>query len=171
MPAQAQADMIIGGKYYKRGQFITKGDQELINKQGVGAFKVTSVVKLRLATFAVRVANVARRNVLFAAAWYRNQVRRNIETPTATFGPSKPGEYLHRMTGRLHKSIFLRTRATTYAAIGEVGTNVQHKGFAYGQYWETEGDRSFLQRTLNENAATIRKMLVAPAKTLESIKS
>ena len=63
---------------------------------------------------------------------------------------SKPGEFPRADTTRLMKSV-------TFSQVGteaRIGTNL-----GYGLLLETEFDRSFLVRTLNEMRSTIKKIL------------
>lgn len=90
------------------------------------------------------------------------KVRQNISIPTATYGPSSPGEFPHLDSGDLKKSIFYDVRPTGKSVwkIGYkekrliVGTDLR-----YGLYHEYQTGRSFLRRTFNEELPFLRRTL------------
>lgn len=90
------------------------------------------------------------------------KVRENISTPTATYGPSRPGEFPHLVTGRLKESIFYRVEPTGrhVSKIGYkekrviIGTDLK-----YGLYHEYTTGRSFLRRTFAEEAPFLKATL------------
>lgn len=87
-----------------------------------------------------------------AAEFLRGQIVRNISTSTRQYGPSAVGEFPHVDTGKLRQSIFA-TRATESDPSCIVGTNL-----VYGRVHEIK--RSFLRRTLYENLARLRRIVL-----------
>lgn len=87
-----------------------------------------------------------------AAEFLRGEIVRNISIPTRTQGPSREGEFPHADTGKLRQSIF-STRATEQDPSCVVGTNL-----VYGRVHEIK--RSFLRRTLYENLARLRRIVL-----------
>ena len=100
---------------------------------------------------------VAKRRVLKAANFLQQRIRRNISKSTRNLGPSKPGEYPHRKTGHLHKTIFRRPVSSLAGPAQDVGTKV-----GYGVTHEL-GERPFITRTYYEQAAVIKSILMGGA--------
>jgi len=95
-------------------------------------------------------------------------ITKNISTAvTVGYGPkggrvvtgrSRPGEYPHAETTQLMKTLFSDVRTNQDGSVdGFVGTPL-----SYGLILETRMDRSFLVRTLNEQANNIGLILTAP---------
>src|SRR5690348_15462037 len=84
--------------------------------------------------------------LLTAGQALRKKVVKNSSIPTSTFGPSKPGEMPHSLTGRLRQSIFC-DKAPGPMILGvpsmevRIGTNLK-----YGLLHEYVTGRSFLRR-------------------------
>lgn len=83
--------------------------------------------------------------------YVRTRTVLNISIPTATYGPSKPGEYPHADTGRMRNDVFRNVNANELYAI--VATSLD-----YGKKHEIFTGRSWLRRTLKEQIGAIRKI-------------
>jgi len=83
----------------------------------------------------------------------RGRIVKNISVPTATNGPSRPGEFPHADTGRLRQTIFWKKVGKLRYVLGTP--------LYYGMLHEFKTGRSFLRRTTIENQALIRRILVS----------
>lgn len=91
------------------------------------------------------------------------QAQFNVSIPTAMAGPSRPGEYPHLETGKLHDEMYWRLDRDRKGLVLFVGTNaIGPDGFDYGLFHEYTSGRSFLRRTLGQMWQGIRKQLSAP---------
>ena len=99
----------------------------------------------------------------------KSQTIKNISKPvTKTIGPlggrvvtdrSEPGEFPRADTGLLMKSILSDVRQVGGDWQGVIGTTLD-----YGVILEVRMGRSFLRRTLNEEAPRLRRILAGPIK-------
>jgi len=113
----------------------------------------------------------AARRIQLVGQLLRDKVVINLSTPVRKYkGPrskriqvdpasrSKPGGFPHAETTRLMKDIFYemepKAAGGTVAAAAIVGTTLD-----YGLILETKRDRSFLVRTLNEEASALGAVL------------
>ena len=106
---------------------------------------------------------LAWKRVMAAGSFLKARIQRNVDIATAAAGPSKPGEYPHKVTGTLQKSIFLRRRQDMVAV--DVGTKL-----VYGVHWEVT-NRPYIRRTYAEQLGQIRAILDGKmVRTLEDVK-
>jgi hypothetical protein len=78
-----------------------------------------------------------------------SRVRDNIGTPTAAAGPSRPGEFPHRDSGDLYRSVSYRLDGDTVT----ISANAPHAEIV-------EIERPYLRRTIYENQDLIRDTFV-----------
>lgn len=99
------------------------------------------------------------KNLKTAAIWIVSGIREKLDTPQEVAGtgvnrrgldPSKPGEYPKRVSGRLIRSMSWRFESDLVALVGT--------SLGYGAALEL-GDRSFILRFMQENEATIGKII------------
>lgn len=104
------------------------------------------------------------KRVMQAASYLKARIQQNVDTATAAAGPSRPGEYPHKLTGTLQKSIFLRPRQAELAC--DVGTKL-----VYGVHWETT-NRPYIRRTLAEQLPQVKAILEGRmTRTIENIRA
>ncbi len=85
------------------------------------------------------------RRMMMVLVYLARRTKENINVPTNVYGPSAPGEYLHKVRGDLQRSIFRRgPRKRGRRVEGDIGTNL-----IYGLHWELT-NRPFLRRTMIE---------------------
>ncbi len=89
--------------------------------------------------------------VMAAGTYLKAQSQRNVDIATAAAGPSKPGEFPHKVTGTLQKEIFLRKHEGEVAV--DVGT-----ALVYGVHWELT-NRPYIRRTYAERLGEIKDIL------------
>lgn len=77
-----------------------------------------------------------------------DQLRQNIGVPTATAGPSTPGEFPHADTQELLNSTFVNV----HGLFMQIGARAPHAAYV-------EETRPFLSRTLHEMEPEIRRRL------------
>lgn len=115
-----------------------------------------------------KIAMSIRQRMEVATQFLKDKVVRNISTPVikgtgprggrVVTGRSVAGEFPHAETTQLLSTIFQEVREVEPGAFeGYVGTPL-----SYGLILETRMDRSFLQRTLNEELGTLRRILTGP---------
>ena len=112
-----------------------------------------------------------RERVTTATQYLRSKVRSNISVPVKkTKGPrggirkerSKPGEFPRRDTGALKKNVFGIVQKNGRGIWdGYVGNTVD-VGYSYYLEMKDILDRSYLERTLNEELQAIRLILIEP---------
>lgn len=126
---------------------------------------------VRIEWFVSKVANrldlTMRQRVTIATKFLETRVVKNIsKAVTKGTGPrggrvvtdrSKAGEFPRAETTQLLKSIFTDVKARKGVVDGFVGVPLD-----YGVTLETEMDRSYLERTLNEERKRITRMLTGP---------
>lgn len=99
-----------------------------------------------------------------AAMYLKAQIQKNVDIATAAAGPSRPGEYPHKVTGTLQKSVFTRKRQDSVAV--DVGTKL-----VYGVHWEST-NRPYIRRTYAERLAQIQAILEGRMKrSIEDIRA
>jgi len=104
------------------------------------------------------------KRVMQAASYLKARIQQNVDIATAAAGPSRPGEYPHKVTGTLQKSIFLRPRRAELAC--DVGTKL-----VYGVHWETT-NRPYIRRTYAEQIAQIKAILEGRmTRTIEDVRA
>lgn len=97
-----------------------------------------------------------KRNMMLALALVKRETMRNVGKPTAVHGPSKPGEFPHKVSQDLLKSIFIRgPRVTKRSVEGDIGTPLD-----YAIYHEIT-ERPFMRRTVAELSGQIGRILSA----------
>lgn len=118
-----------------------------------------------------KISMVLKSRIGLACELLKSQVVRNISTAVVkatslrtrrivVVERSKPGEYPRADTTQLMKTIFSDRREVSPGVWeGYVGTTLN-----YGLILETKMDRSFLVRTLNEQAHRVRAILTGPIK-------
>lgn len=89
----------------------------------------------------------------------RDQSGRFLKTSTKVTDRSKPGEFPKADTTQLMKTIFDEVQRDGKSSTGYIGTPL-----LYGLILETKMDRSFLQRTLEEERSTVTRILTGPIK-------
>ena len=104
------------------------------------------------------------KRVMQAAMFLKAKIQKNVDIATRAVGPSKPGEYPHKVTGTLQKSVMMYPRKPQLAV--DLGT-----ALGYGKRWETT-NRPYFRRTFYEQLGTIRGILEGKiTRTLEDIKA
>lgn len=117
-----------------------------------------------------KIAMTLEQRMRIAVEYLRTKVVKNISRPvTIKIGPkggkivtdrSKPGEFPKAETTMLMKTVFQDVKTHQDGSVsGYVGTPLD-----YGLTLETEMDRSFLIRTLNEERGTVTRLLTGPIK-------
>lgn len=111
---------------------------------------------LPAAMYAKLVAEKEGKQALMVGARYLvSKIQRNINTSTRSKGPSSPGEFPHKDTGKLQQSI--REESTGPMSVG-VGTNLD-----YGKDLELGTDkvaaRPFLRRTFSEELSAVKNVV------------
>ena len=115
-----------------------------------------------------KVSMTFRQRMNMATQHLKDRVVRNISTPVVkgtgprggrvVTGRSVAGGFPHAETTQLMKTVFQEVREISPGVIeGYVGTPLD-----YGLILETRMNRSFLQRTLNEELGVLRRMLTGP---------
>lgn len=105
--------------------------------------------------------------VTLATSMLHDKIVRNISRPVTKHSTgrvtdrSKPGEFPKADTTQLMKSLFHEVRQEPSGPVGYVGTPLD-----YGLILEVSErlNRSYLVRTLNEEMATIKRVLTGPLK-------
>jgi hypothetical protein len=106
--------------------------------------------------------------VRLATAMLLSAITKNISTAVTigkgpkggrvVTGRSRPGEYPHAETVQLMRTLFSDVRENQDGSVdGFVGSPLE-----YSLILETQMDRSFLVRTLHEEASNLRLILTAP---------
>lgn len=91
------------------------------------------------------------------------RVKANVSVPTATAGPSSPGDFPHAETFNLRDSIWWKVVSERKGAALFVGADAKDaSGFDYGLFHEFTSGRSYLRRTLAEMGAEINRRLTTP---------
>lgn len=128
-------------------------------------------VKFYTREFISRVDSVMKKRVGLATSLLKGKVIFNIGIPVERItGPkggvkvirSEPGEYPRKDTGLLVATMMHGVKSSPGVSEGYVGTPLD-----YGVELEVKMNRSFLKRTLAENAGVIKGILTAPMKTNE----
>ena len=116
--------------------------------------------------FEAHITRELSRRVKRAVAHVQTKTQKNISRPFRTGGSqtryqpkragtaSVAGEFPRADLGRLRQNVFMQM---TGKLTGMVGTPLE-----YGLILETKLDRSFLERTLNEELGTIKKIITTP---------
>lgn len=112
-----------------------------------------------------KIAHTMHQRVTIATHYVKDKVVRNISRPVTkkkggrVTDRSKPGEFPKADTTQLMKTIFDEVQRDGKSATGYIGTPL-----LYGLILETKMNRSFLQRTLEEERSTITRILTGPIK-------
>ncbi len=114
--------------------------------------KLTMLQRVKLATEVVKDRVI--RNISVAVVKEAGLTGATIVTKR-----SSPGEFPRADTTQLMKSVFAGTTVSKKHIDGFIGTPLD-----YGIILETQMDRSFLVRTLNQNRSVITKILTGPIK-------
>lgn len=110
-----------------------------------------------------RVKAVMEQRLKEAGPAVANQVKQNLSVPTATAGPSSPGDFPHAETGNLRDSVFWKIVSDRKGLAMFVGASAKDgSGFDYAMYHEFVSGRSYLRRTLAEMWPGLQRRLTAP---------